>query len=54
MSAKAQDIESAIEKLVAEGIAGERISVEDIRGYVFVKVDQSPRAVFRTRIGSAS
>ena len=28
MSAKAQDIERAIQKLVAEGIAGERISVE--------------------------
>ena len=43
----AQDIESTIQKLVAEGIARERISVEDIRGYAFVMVDRTARVVFR-------
>ena len=43
----AQDIESIIQKLVAEGIARERISVEDIRGYAFVMVDRTARVVFR-------
>jgi hypothetical protein len=44
---RAQDIESTIQRLVSEGIARERISVEDIRGYAFVMVDRTARVVFR-------
>jgi hypothetical protein len=45
--ARAQDIERTIQKLVAEGVARERITVEDIRGYAFVMVDKIARIVFR-------
>ena len=45
---RAQDIESTIQRLVAEGVARERISVEDIRGYAFVMVDRTARVVLRS------
>jgi hypothetical protein len=40
-------VHTTIQKLVAQGIARERISVEDIRGYAFVMVDRNARFVFR-------